>query len=445
MTDDPSPAETRLSAALESVSDGVYALDADWRYVIFNRAAEEYFRVPRDLVLGKVMWEVFPQGRGTPFEAACFAARDQGQITTFETRSLLRPERTVELRIAPMAPDGVAVSLTDVTERKQAAEALRESQARLEMATEAANLGVWEWRQGDEAMIVSPRARAIWGFGEDTPVTSDGVEAATHPEDRQALVDRLDRAFDPSLRETGPHEYRVVWPDGRVRWVRGQAEAVFVEGDEGPAVARYVGTVEDITERKEDEERLQLMAGEIDHRANNLLALVQAMVSLATDGDAAALKASLTGRLAALSRSHQLLARGRWEGADLASLVREELSPYDTERAGRVIIAGPRHALNPAAAQALAMALHELATNAAKHGALSLPEGSVGVIWRIEREVGLIVDWSESGGPPVTAPTRRGFGGQLLARALGGAMGGKVKMNWAREGLRCRMTLPLGT
>jgi PAS domain S-box-containing protein len=442
MTDDLSPGEARLSAALESVSDGVYAVDADWRFVIFNRAAEEYFGVPRSLVLGSKMWDVFPQGRGTPFEAACFAARDNGTVTTFETRSLLRPDRIVELRIAPMAPGGVAVSLIDITERKAAAEALSESQARLELATEAARLGVWEWRLGDELMVASPRARAIWGFAEDAPVTADAVEAVAHPEDRQALVDRLDRAFDPALRETGPFEYRVVWPDGQVRWVRGQAEAVFEDGENGPQVVRYVGTVEDITERKDDEERMQLLAGEVDHRANNLLALVQAMVSLATDEDTETFKANLTGRLAALSRSHQLLARGRWEGADLAGLLREELTPHDTGRAGRIILGGPRYALNPATAQALAMALHELTTNAAKHGALSTPEGSVSVVWRVERASGLIIDWAESGGPPVAPPTRRGFGGQLLTRALGGAMGGKVRLNWLPDGLRCRLTLP---
>jgi PAS domain S-box-containing protein len=444
MKDGPSPAAARLSAALESVSDGVYALDAEWRFVIFNRAAEEYFGVSRDLVLGRVLWDVFPQGRGKPFEAACNAARDSGAVTTYETRSLLRPDRMVELRIAAMAPDGVAVSLTDVTDRKVAVEALSESQARLELATQASQLGVWEWRLGDDLMVASPRARAIWGFADDAPVTSDTVEAAAHPEDRQALIERLDRAFDPDLREAGPFEYRVVWPDGTVRWVRGQAEAVFQDGPAGPEVVRYVGTVEDITDRKENEERLQLLASEVDHRANNLLALVQAMVTLSTDDDAATFKANLTGRLAALSRSHQLLARGRWEGADLAGLIREELSPYDTGRAARIILGGPRFALTPAAAQGLAMALHELATNAAKHGALSVPAGSVSVVWRVERETGLIIDWVEGGGPPVVAPTRRGFGGQLLSRALGGAMGGRVKINWLPGGVRCRLILPVG-
>lgn len=115
--------EARLAAVLEAISDGFYALDSDWRYVIFNRAAEAYFGVSKDLLLGKVIWEVFPQGVGTPFERYCRLAMDQKILSTFETPSRLRPDRVVELRIAPMSGGGICVSLNDVTERKRAEEA----------------------------------------------------------------------------------------------------------------------------------------------------------------------------------------------------------------------------------------------------------------------------------------------------------------------------------
>jgi PAS domain S-box-containing protein len=111
--------EARLAAVLESISDGFYALDAEWRYVIFNRAAEAYFGVSRDLLLGKVMWEVFPQGVGTPFERYCRLAMDQKIVSTFETASRMRSDRFVELRIAPMSDGGICVSLNDITERKR--------------------------------------------------------------------------------------------------------------------------------------------------------------------------------------------------------------------------------------------------------------------------------------------------------------------------------------
>ena len=114
-----SQTEARLAAVLESVSDGFYALDREWRYVLFNRAAEIYFGVSNSLVLGKVMWDVFPQGRGSDFETACYAAMDGGKTSTFETPSRLRPDRVVELRISPMRGGGVAVTLTDITDRKR--------------------------------------------------------------------------------------------------------------------------------------------------------------------------------------------------------------------------------------------------------------------------------------------------------------------------------------
>lgn len=118
-----SQSEARLAAVLEAISDGFYALDSDWRYVIFNRAAEAYFGVSKDLLLGKVMWEMFPQGIGTPFERYCRLAMDEKVVSTFETPSRLRSDRVVELRIAPMSDGGVCVSLNDITERKRTEEA----------------------------------------------------------------------------------------------------------------------------------------------------------------------------------------------------------------------------------------------------------------------------------------------------------------------------------
>src|SRR5579859_3468689 len=112
--------EARLEAVLESVSEAFYALDADWRYVVFNRAAEGYFGVARAAMLGRTLWEVFPQGLGTPFEAFCRAAMNEGKATTFETSSALRPDRVVELRIVPMRGGGLAITLSDITERKSA-------------------------------------------------------------------------------------------------------------------------------------------------------------------------------------------------------------------------------------------------------------------------------------------------------------------------------------
>ena len=131
------PYEAQLEAVLESVTDVFYALDKDWRYVVFNRAAEQYFGVPREVILGRVIWDVFQQGRGTEFERACRAAMSEGAATTFETHSALRPDRIVELRITPMRGGGVAVCITDVTERRQGEDTVRAALARSEEILES--------------------------------------------------------------------------------------------------------------------------------------------------------------------------------------------------------------------------------------------------------------------------------------------------------------------
>ncbi len=205
---------------------------------------------------------------------------------------------------------------------------------------------------------------------------------------------------------------------------------------------RWFGTVRDITIRKEDEERLRLLAREVDHRANNLLAVVQSAISLSTAEDAKGLKQVLIGRISALARAHQLLAEGRWVGADLRRLVEEELRAFSAPDDGRVSITGESLELSPHLAQAVAMAVHELATNAVKHGALSAPGGRVEVSWTSGAAgQAPVITWRESGGPPVRKPERLGLGASLLERALKGTIGGRTEIDWAESGLVCRLWL----
>jgi PAS domain S-box-containing protein len=205
---------------------------------------------------------------------------------------------------------------------------------------------------------------------------------------------------------------------------------------------RWFGTVRDITVRKESEERLRLLAREVDHRANNLLAVVQSAITLSRADDTQGLKQVLIGRVSALARAHQLLADGRWTGADLRRLIEEELGAFAEWDDGRVAIAGEAMELPPQLAQSVAMAIHELATNAVKHGALSAPGGRVAVTWsRPAADAAPIIVWRESGGPPVRAPKRRGLGTNLLERALRGTDGGRTEIQWAESGVVCTLWL----
>ncbi len=211
------------------------------------------------------------------------------------------------------------------------------------------------------------------------------------------------------------------------------------------ASGRIVGAskiARDITERKQREQRIALLAREVDHRSKNLLALVQAMVHLTQADSVGELKASIQGRLQALAGAHALLAQSRWEGVDLCGLVAEELSPYCQDDDPRAEIDGPTVVLEPITAQSIAVALHELTTNAVKYGALSVPTGRLHVAWWHPNEGGLVLRWVETGGPAVKPPTRRGFGTAVVGRMIRDQLKGEVQMDWREEGLVCEIGVP---
>lgn len=306
--------EARLEAVLESVSDAFYALDTDWRFVVFNRAAEAYFGVSREAVLGHDLWEVFPQGRGTSFETYCRAAMDEGASSSFETRSRLRPDRVVELRIVPMRGGGVALSLTDITERKTA--------------------------------------------------------------------------------------------DARQR----------------------------------------LLANELNHRVKNSLATVQAIAAQSLRGPQVSAEARerFMARLVALARANDMLVAETWTGASLGSVAAQMANPHGDDE--RFTIAGPEVRLAPQTATALALGLHELATNAAKFGALSTAEGRVSLTWSLDGEGAarrLRLTWRETGGPPVGTPGHPGFGSRLIERGLASELKANVQLIYAPSGVVFNLIAPL--
>lgn len=185
------------------------------------------------------------------------------------------------------------------------------------------------------------------------------------------------------------------------------------------------------------------LAGEAEHRAKNVLANVKAMVHLSQADTPDGLKEAIEGRIGALANVHSLFVQSRWEGAELGSLVKQELSPYSHEEEERTRINGPVVMLKPEAAQAVAVALHELATNAAKYGALSVAKGQVRVEWYRAADGRLALCWTEEGGPPVSPPARRGFGTHVMEAMIRGQVGGDVRLDWRAEGLVCEVALPI--
>ncbi|SDD90308.1 PAS domain S-box-containing protein [Belnapia rosea] len=264
-----------------------------------------------------------------------------------------------------------------------------------------------------------------------------------HPEDRESEMrgwQAMARG-DTAIFET---RKRYVRPDGTVRWASGTVSTV-----RDPSSGRIVRTLaasQDITERRAAEERQTLLTRELDHRAKNVLAVVQAALRLTPRTSAEEYAEAVEGRVAALARAHALLAGARWSGAGLRELVAAEISVFlGASVTDRVVIEGPPVTLSPPAVQAVSMALHELATNATKHGALSRPGGCLHLSWSLtERPGWLLLRWTERGGPRLAGPpVRRGFGSRVLRATVQDQLGGQLEQAWLPEGLECTIAVPM--
>ena len=285
-------------------------------------------------------------------------------------------------------------------------------------------------------------ARAILGYA-DGEILGRSGEVFFPAEDRAkgVFANELHRAMQEGRAVNERWHLR---RDGRRFWASGLMLPL-LNGDGRPH--GFLNVLRDNTAVRAEEERRALLLAEMGHRMKNVLATVHAIVgqTLRHAGVPAAVQETLGERLVALAGSHDLLTRSGWEGAFLSDLVQRALSPYGDS--GRVEASGPPVRLAADIVEMLNLALHELATNAAKHGALSVPEGRVGVSWTLRRtgkgtrlvEIG----WRERGGPPVTAPKRQGFGSRLLERGLAQKVGGTVKLEFRSEGLECHICLPI--
>lgn len=195
----------------------------------------------------------------------------------------------------------------------------------------------------------------------------------------------------------------------------------------------------DISEQKRNQDLIATLAREAEHRSRNLLAIVQATVHLSQSDTPNGLKQAIEGRIHALANVHSLFVQSRWIGAELTTIATQELAPYLQGSTARVRIDGPQVLLEPNTAQSIAVVLHELATNAAKYGALSGGDGQVAFEWSQAADRLLTLRWTEVGGPPVTVPTREGFGSRVIARMIGD-LKGTTHFEWHPKGLVCEIT-----
>ncbi len=344
-----------------------------------------------------------------------------------KTRQLERLNAELENRVSQRTAELAATAVR-----------LTESEQRRSLALLAGQMGSWDWdRINGECLWDEGQYRI---FGVDPATFAVNVENIQRlvPFDLQNLKDAMDRLMSECKPQQA--EFRVRRPDGEIRWCHGTAAPSM---DASGRIVRLSGVTVDITERKESEERQALLAREVDHRAKNALAIVQSIVRLTRADSIPTYVASVEGRITALSRAHTVLSHSRWQGADLTGLVEEELAPYRSDRGDRITMTGPSVSLQPSSAQTLTLALHELATNAVKYGALSSASGRLKVSWEFKPST-LVLRWEESGGPRARKPGKLGFGTRIIVASIEGQLGGQAKFLWGESGLNCVLTIPRG-
>jgi PAS domain S-box-containing protein len=343
-----------------------------------------------------------------------------------KTRQLEQLNRELEQRVAERT-----------AEVESSAARLVRSEERRSLALAAGQMGSWEYDPISSVFVWDDGQYRIFGVDpEKFQPSLENVKRLILPEDWARLQNAILRSTQnsPGFKT----EFRVCRPSGEIRWCIGTAVASLDTTDN---VARISGVTIDITDRKEAEERQALLAREVDHRARNALALVQSIVRLTRSDSINSYIAAVDGRIGALSRAHTLLAQSRWQGADLAHLVEEELAPYCVGDRDRISAAGPHLSLDPRTAQTLALSLHELSTNAAKYGALSTGSGRLQVAWEQGAD-GLRLKWVENGGPVTKTPVSSGFGIRMITASVERQLQGQAMFDWSDEGLRCTLTIP---
>ena len=324
-------------------------------------------------------------------------------------------------------------SLTELTRALQQGE---ESQTRLQLAMDAARLGSWQYDPFHRVVSGDTRSKEIFDVAEnEAPI--EGIMERVNPDD----AERVRAVFDPAETKRSTTEFQLRRGDGDVRWVETLGLAHFGGVGGEPGAAGVVGTVADITGRKRHEEREHLIMREMNHRAKNMLGLVQAIARQTAARDPEDFIGRFSERIQALSANQELLVRGEWKGVETEDLVRAQLAHFADLIGPRIAVHGPKLRLKAAGAQAIGLALHELATNAGKYGALSTDMGRVDICWGSDGDT-FTMSWIEREGPPVSAPGRRGFGTMVMEAMAERSLEGKVDLDYAPSGLTWRLTCP---
>jgi PAS domain S-box-containing protein len=434
-------ATQRLAYIVDSSDDAIISKDLDGIISSWNSAASRLFGYEAAEVIGKPVTVLIPQ--------------DRRYEESFILQQIRRGERIDHYETVRRRKDGglIDVSLT--------VSPVRNAQGKIIGASKIARDITKRKREVDAALLLA----SIVETSDDAIISKnlDGIITSWNKGAERIFGYMAEEIIGKSVKVLIPREYHAEEDTILERIRRGQriehyetirqrkhGSLINVSLTISPVAdpqGKIVGAskiARDITERARTEAQISLLAREAEHRTKNILATVQATVHLTQSETIDGLKSAIEGRIQALANVHALFVQSRWEGANLRNLVTQELSPYCQDVEARARIEGPDQLLEPYAAQTIAITLHELATNAAKYGALSVPDGRVHVAWSGIDKAHLILRWTETGGPLVTPPTRKGFGTRVMERMIREQLKGKMQFEWRADGLVCEIVLPAG-
>jgi PAS domain S-box-containing protein len=439
---------------LQSSTDCIKVLDTEARLTFMSEGGMKVMEVEDFGAIEGCDWRDFWSGPQRLEARLAVATAMRGGTARFQgpTPTLKGTPRWWDVVVSPIrGTNGEVERLLsvsrDITPMKESEEALQESQRRLNAVLENASVSVFLMDERQECVYMNTAAEKLTGFSL-SEVQGRPLHALIHhtrPDGSHYPIEEcpIDRAFPERHQTTGEDVF--IHKDGTFYPVAFTASPI------RDAASQTVGTiieVRDISAEKRSQEQQRILIDELNHRVKNTLATVQSIVaqSLRTEQDPLQARRSIEARLVMLSRAHDVLTRESWESARLHDVVEEAISAFRAAGAG-LEMEGPEVRLMPRTALALSMALHELATNAVKHGALSADRGQVSLHWSLvagaEGRPQLRLQWQERNGPPVTSPSRFGFGSRLLEVGLARDVDGVVDMDYAAAGLRCEIRFPL--
>lgn len=437
--------EAHLSAFISQSAAGFAQVDLEGRFTLVSDQFCKLTGWRRDQLLTLKMQDItHPDDRARNMPLFIATATD-GTPFTIDKR-YVRPDGThlwvnnsvALIKSSDGRPYRILAVTIDITARRDAEMALQRASESMRLAIEGAGMATWELDLDTMEGPWSTNRFEMLGYvpTANGRASYDAWLARVHADDQN----RADTAARECFKYGIPFEieYRILRADtGDERWL--QSNGTVIAGSESQG-ARFVGISFDITERKRAESHQQLLIDELNHRVKNTLGIVQSIAqqSIKKGGSPAQMTQSFEGRLTALSSVHNLLTTECWQHTAIHDLVVASLRPL--ARAEQIDIDGPALVLNTKTAITLGLALHELATNAIKYGALSAAEGTVEILWKIDDTRQLELCWIESGGPLVTEPEREGFGMRMIKRGLAAEFRGSVEMTFDPKGLICRLT-----